>query len=248
MRKDRLATYYDRFDPEERFRLTLEALARGDEEEVERLSDSCSRSTFAMNDPAYVNRVRAGLQMTMTIFLDLAPRLAELRMIETFRAIQPSARTLLQTEVAFAYFNGHRSGSHHAWRLAGMKSEPPGWETDEKKVEKNADPATERNLEEIESRVQTTAAFVPELLEKLERGFVVETRTVWEAFAGFCDEELGFAPETLLRAYFEPMLKQAEELNALANKPDVPDPDPDLLHEYREALSSTWAALTRSEY
>ena len=246
MRKDRLATFYDRFAPEERFRLTVEALARGDEKEVERLSDSCSRSTLTMNDPVYVNRVRAGLQMTMTIFLDLAPRLAELRMIETFRATQPFARTLLQNEVDLAYFDGHRSGSHHAWRLAGMKSDPPGWEPDGEKGEENADPATQRNVEAIETRVQKTAALVPELLEKMERGFVVETRTVWEAFSGFCEEELGFAPETLLKAYFEPMLDQAGELKALANKPDAPDPDPDLLNEYREAMSTTWTALTRS--
>jgi hypothetical protein len=247
VRRNRLVTFYDRFDPEERFRLTVEALARGDEKEVEQLSNSCSRSTYTMNDPAYVNRVRAGLQMAMTIFLDLTPRLAELRMLETVRSMQPHARTFLQNEVYFAYFDGHRSGSQHAWRLAGMKNEPPGWDTDEEKSEKNADPATERDLKKIETRLQETAAtFVPELLEILERKFVVEIRTVWQAFTGFCEEELGFAPETLLKAYFEPMLSQAEELNALSNKPDMPDPNPDCLKEVREAMSDTWTALTRS--
>lgn len=246
MRRDRLVTFYDRFDPEERFRLTVEALSRGDEKEVEHLSNSCSRSTYTMNDPAYVNRVRAGLQMTMTILLDLTPRLAELRMLETARSMQPHARAFLQNEVYFAYFDGHRSGSHHAWRLAGMKNEPPGWETSEEKAEKNADPATERNLQEIETRFQETAAFVPELLEILERELVVEIRTVWQAFTGFCEEELGFAPETLLKAYLEPMSSQAEELDALSNKPDMPDPHPNCRKEVREAMNDTWTALTRS--
>src|SRR5215211_3321720 len=210
MRNDRLLKFYDRFNPEERFRLTVDALSRGDEKEVEHLSNSCSRSTYTMNDPAYVNRIRAGLQMTMTILLEITPRLAELRMLETVRSLQPQARAFLQNEVYFAYFDGHRSGSHHAWRLAGMKNEPPGWETDEENGEQNADPATERNLQEIETRFQKTAAFVPDLLENLERELVVEILTVWQAFTGFCEEELGFAPDRLLKAYFEPMSSQAE--------------------------------------
>ena len=45
MRKDRLGKLYDRFEPEERFRLTPEARARGDEKEAERLSESCPRRT-----------------------------------------------------------------------------------------------------------------------------------------------------------------------------------------------------------
>ena len=87
---------------------------------------------------------------------------------------------------------------------------------------------------------------MPELLEILERELVVEIRTVWQAFTGFCEEELGFAPETLLKAYLEPMSSQAEELDALSNKPDMPDPHPNCRKEVREAMNDTWTALTRS--
>ena len=40
MKKDRLGKLYDRFDSEERFRLTLEALARGDEQEAKRCREA----------------------------------------------------------------------------------------------------------------------------------------------------------------------------------------------------------------
>jgi hypothetical protein len=180
------------------------------------------------------------------VCLGLAPTLAELRMIEAFGAIQPYTRTLLQDETDFAYFDGHRSGSSHAWRLAGMEGEPPGWETDDEEAERNADPAMEGDLEDIETRVQKATGFVPEQLETLERELIVEARAVWEAFTGFCEEELGFAPETLLKAYFEPMLEEVEELKALVSRLDVPGPDPGALNEYREAMSSTWTTLLRS--
>jgi hypothetical protein len=247
VRKDRLGKLYDRFEPEERFRLTIEALARGDEEEAERLSESCPRRTYTMNDLAYVARMRAGLQITLAVCLDLAPRLAKLQMIEAFRVTQPYARTVWRNEADSAYFDGHRSGSHHAWKAAGMEDDPPGWkdwEEDEEPDEEACDPAIEDDLEIIGARVEETASFISKLLDRLECEFVGEVRTVWEAFAGFCEEELGFGPETLLKAYFEPMLELLETLKALISKPDAPDPNPERLAEYREAMSSAWTTFT----
>jgi len=144
-----------------------------------------------------------------------------------------------------AYFEGHRACRRHAWRVAGKESSPPGWEADEE-AEENADPATEEDLREVEARLELAAGFVPELLEELERELVVEARTIWEAFAGFCEEELGIDPETLLRAHFGLVLEQAEELQALVSKPDAPDPNPAVLSEHREAMSEAWTSLTRS--
>ena len=76
MRKDGLGKLYDRFDPEERFRLTLEALARGDEGEAKRLSGSCPLRTYTMKDVAYSDSLRASRQITTIVHLDLARILA----------------------------------------------------------------------------------------------------------------------------------------------------------------------------
>jgi hypothetical protein len=246
VRKDRLGKLYDRFDPEERFRLTLEAMARGDEQEAKRLSGSCPLRTYTMKDVAYSDRLHASWQITTIVYQDLARILAGLRMIEFFQKTQPYVRRMWQEQVDCAYFDGHRAGSRHAWRVAGMEGLPPGWEADEEEAEKNADPATEVDLKEVEARVEKTAGFAPEVLEELERELVEEARTAWEAFAGFCEEELGIGPETLLEAYFEPMLGQAEELRALGSKPDAPGLNPVMFNEHREAMSDIWTNLMRA--
>jgi hypothetical protein len=243
VRQDRLGKLYDRFMPEERFRLTLEALARGDEKEADRLSESCPRRTYTMNELAYGDRMRAGLQITLVVCLDLAPHLAKLRMIEAFRVTGPHVRTVWKDGADSAYLDGHRAGSLHAWRAAGMEGDPPGWGEWGDVVEP-FDPAIEGDLEAIGVRLEETTGFISGPLDRLEREVVAEVRTVWEAFASFCEDELGFGPETLLKAYFEPMLEQIERLKALISKPDAPDPDPERLTEYREAMSSAWTTFT----
>ncbi len=73
MRRDRLGKLYDRFDPEERFRLTLEALARGDEREAKRLSESCPLRTYMIKDLAYCDRLRASRQITTIAYWGSCP-------------------------------------------------------------------------------------------------------------------------------------------------------------------------------
>jgi hypothetical protein len=48
--KKGLGRLYDRLTPEERFRLDVLALARGDDEESERLTATCPRRGYTMND------------------------------------------------------------------------------------------------------------------------------------------------------------------------------------------------------
>ena len=159
-------------------------------------------------DVAYSDSLHASRQITTIVYLDLARILAGLRMIEFFQKIQPYLRRMWQEQVDCAYFEGHRAGSRHAWRVAGMEGLPPGLEADEEEAEKNTDPAMEVDLKEVEAHVEEIAGSVPEVLEELERELVEEARTVWEVLAGFCEEELGIGPETLLEAHFGTMLGQ----------------------------------------
>ncbi len=48
-----LSRHYEQFTPRERLRLSLAGLARGDEEEVVRLRESCPRRRLAVLDPQY---------------------------------------------------------------------------------------------------------------------------------------------------------------------------------------------------
>ena len=87
MKKDGLAKFYDRLTPEERFKLFIEAIARGDETECRNLVKSCPRVVYEMNDMAYEDLVRASEKITTLVCLDLAPRLIKLRMFAGFSGV-----------------------------------------------------------------------------------------------------------------------------------------------------------------
>jgi hypothetical protein len=144
--KKGLGRLYDRFTPEERFRLDVLALARGDEEESERLIRTCPRRGYTMNDWAFVGRWEAARELAMLAYMDVVRRLDKIKMIGAFRGMFPYLSTILQDDVHWAYFDGHMAGSRHAWNSSGKAGEPPGWETDEEEAERNADPTIDEDL------------------------------------------------------------------------------------------------------
>ena len=89
MRKDKLGKLYDRLDPDERFRLGLKAAARGDEEDMKRLRDTCPRETYTANDTAFTNRISGSEKMTMKLFQLLTLSLTKLRTLTAFREARP---------------------------------------------------------------------------------------------------------------------------------------------------------------
>jgi len=71
-----LARQYDQLTPEERMRAVAEAMARGDEEEFDRLVDTCPRFTYKTADNNFVSRMDAletiGVSFTTGWFEGLA--------------------------------------------------------------------------------------------------------------------------------------------------------------------------------
>lgn len=56
---------YDRLEPEERFRPTLEAFGRHDLKEIDRLDDTCSTEIARVQSPAYFGRLRGFHKIAM---------------------------------------------------------------------------------------------------------------------------------------------------------------------------------------
>jgi hypothetical protein len=239
MRRKGVGKLYDRLTPEERFRLDVEAMARGDEEESRRLTETCPRRSYVMNDVGFAGRWDAARRLIMVALMDLGPRIAKLRMVAAFRTVLPYSGTLMQKEADLAYFDGHRSGSHHAWRAAGMEDELPGFQADEEEAGNNADPVMDADLERIEARVKESSEVIPRLLDKLERDLAEEPVAMWEAFSVFCNEEVGIEPEKLLKAIFEPVLENVRFLEELADRLGL-QPEPTTVEEYRAALAEGW--------
>ena len=235
MRKDKLGKLYDRLDPDERFRLGLKAAARGDKEDMKRLRDTCPRETYTANDTAFTDRISGSQAMTMRLFELLAPRLTKLRTLTAFREALPYTFDNCINEARLAYLRGHERGASRAWEAAGKNGNPPIRLWKKAKLE---------DLHTIEGHFREKLVFsLLDEVEERERRTARVALTVWEAFAKVCNEHLQLEPETLLGAWYKPLLPEIEELETL---PDPPEVDPKILQEYEEAFKQVWEDVTRS--
>jgi len=149
---------YDRLTPEERFRLDVEAMARGDEEESELLTSTCPRGTYTMTDVGFSGRWDGAIALTMAALMDLRQTTAKLRMIDAFRAVLPYSEQLAQNSAVEAYLDGKGADTRRM----------------------------DKDLERIEAQIKEDGRFIPELLERLERELAAEGLAVWEAYSLFC--------------------------------------------------------------
>jgi hypothetical protein len=94
LKQNGLIHRYDRLEPGERFQATLEAAARGDEEEYDRLWDTCPMRHYSMTDAAFTDRWRAASTLATAVAVDLGPRLAKLRIRAAVRETLPHAVAL----------------------------------------------------------------------------------------------------------------------------------------------------------
>jgi len=235
--KKGLGRLYDRLTPEERFRLDVLALAREDEEESERLTATCPRRAYTMNDWAFVGRWEAARELALLAYVDVVRRLDKIKMIGAFRSLFPYLSTIWQDDVHFAYFDGHNAGSHHAWNRSGKTGEPPGWEADEEEAERNADPTIDEDLKKWTG--DGRYARLEGNLEEMERELVREALTAWLGFAGFCEQEMGLEAEKLLEALARPFAERVRDLKALSGRHEV-EADVEGVEEYLAMMTEAW--------
>ena len=204
---------YDRLTPEERFRLDVEAMARGDAEESELLTSTCPRRTYTMTDVGFSGRWDGAIKITTAALMDLRQSTAKLRMVYAFRAVLPYAEQLAQNSAAEAYFEAREDDPSEA--------------------------GVDDDLERIEARIKEDGRLIPELLERLERELATEGLAVWQAFSVFCEEEIGISPEKLLRATFPPALEDVGWFHQLCERLQLEAEAADV-EEYHEYMRSHW--------
>jgi hypothetical protein len=235
--KKGLGRLYDRLTPEERFRLKVLALARGDEEESERLTATCPRRDYTMYDWGFVGRWETARELALLTYVDVVRRLDKINMIAGFRDLFPYLSTTWQDDVHWAYFDGHRAGSRHAWNRSGKEGEPPGWETDEEKAERNADPTIDEDLQKWTG--EGTYARLAGKLEEMEGELVREALTAWLGFARFCAQEMGLEAEKLLEAVARPFAERVRDLEELSARHEV-EADVEGVEEYLVMMTKAW--------
>src|SRR5215208_7375627 len=241
-KKNALGKLYDRLTPSERFRLDVEAHARGDETESRRLVDSCPRRNYSMTDWAFSGRWQSTTKIVLAVCVDLSQYMSRLSMIDGIRGTLPYAHVVYYNETDSAYLRGHEAGSRFAWKRAGMDGDPPGWapldEDGESTDAEDFDPAIDEALETLGARLEE-ADIMPELLTRLEEKTTQEAWTLFEAFSSFCREELEVEPEKVTKALFEPIVARFEDLKARKEKFDT-EADEGMASEYAAAFSEAW--------
>lgn len=247
MKANGMHKLYDQLEPDERFRLDLLAVARGDEQESERLVRTCPRHTYTMNDRAFTGRWTGAMEITLRVFIPIEQLLCKLQMIDAFRVVIPYAQTLAQNAAFDAYFDGHRSGSYHAWNAAGMKGRPPAWPGDDlEPSEAEDDPAMERDMQEIEAKVEKYGELLPELMDRLERELATEAYSLWTGFEGFCAESVGVEAKKVLKVVLSPnpALERVAGLEALAERLNL-EADSEITDALREGLAEKWEFVAK---
>ena len=225
---------------EERFRLDIEALYRGDETEARRLVEECPSETYSMNQAAYTDRCRASREIVEMLRSELAPRLARLEVIEAFQETLPCVFDFCIIKSFFGYLDGHQAGSRRAWAAAGMTGEPPGWRGQE-------EPEMDRELQSlrrITGGLEEAREGFLSCLAEWERELAEEALTIWEAFVHFCTEELLLQPEKLVKVWSEPMLPGIEKLKDFSGSTGL---NPEMLEEYKEGYKRIWSELVRPD-
>jgi hypothetical protein len=239
MKRNGLGSLYDRLGPEERFRADLLAMARGDMEESERLTRTCPKRDYIMNDWAFVGRWEAAKTLAMLAYMDLARCMDKLTMLHALRETFPYLRTVWTNDVHEAYFDGHMAGSRHAWGKASKTGEPPGWEQDDEQAERNADPGHDKELDKWTGKVEEIDDRLGGALEKLERELAGQGFAAWSAFSGFCAEEMGVDAHTLMEVFNEQGAVRSRELEELAVRLEL-EPDAEGVAEYRALMEEAW--------
>jgi hypothetical protein len=247
MKKDRLDKFYPSFMGEERFRLHLEALYRGDEAEVKRLLESCPRESHERNEAAFAYRCKATREIVGMLCLALAPLLARLDTIESFREALPYLLKSYINEGVVAHFDGPQAGARRVWEAAGKTGEPPEWKARKEGDEGNGGPEMDQEMDQemqilrsLTKRLEKTSGAVVSPLEQLKRELLEEALTIWTAFVNCCSEECGVEPEKLVKVWVEPMLPEIERLKHLSDSTEV---TPEMLKEYKAAFLKVWSEI-----
>lgn len=245
MSKNTLYKHYGWLTPEERFRLDVLAMARGDMQESERLVQSCPKMSYTMNDRGFAGRWHGAIDITLRVYIPLGEQLAKLQLIDAFRVFVPYSQALTSNIAFDAYFSGHRSGSYHAWNCAGKTGDPPAWPADGpngeimEPDEDERDAAMDRDEEELQTTVEKYGDFLPEILEKLEHSCVSQALSLWAGYAAFCDERMSVAAEKIASVVLEPVMGRIEDMKLRAERLGV-EADVETVEEMRETLAETW--------
>ena len=182
MKADGLAKLYDQLTLEERFRLRIRALARGDKADCERLDRACSDREYRR----YCDRVETSGELVLCTMIELLPKPAKLRMLD---ALGPLVG-YLEAAARDAAIGGYLDGLEAGWRAAGGRGD----------LREVAD----AELDAAAERAYSAGTYFSDVLDRLAADLAGSARVPRDGLAAFAEAELGLSFEDLTAAWARP--------------------------------------------
>ena len=230
MSKDGLHRHYNKLTPEERFRLDVLAMARGDAQESERLVSSCPRRSYTMTDRHFSGRWLLAMDITLRLYVWVAEHLDRLAMADAVRVALPYHESFAREAALDLFVEGHKAGARQAWQAAGGEGPAPEWPLD--------------GIDEgkVDETLERWPGILPEILDKLEREAAGKALALWRGFGKFCANVLGMDAQKVLTVVLEPAAGRIDDLEARAERLDL-KPDAEKMEEVRAGLTEAWRSV-----
>jgi hypothetical protein len=211
MFNDPFSKHYWALTAPERFALLVEAMARGDEADADRLEDSCPVLTYRGEDTAFRGRMVHAHLIAVRVCLNLRAGLAELRMADTFRRTCRSFAAAGPVNVAQASFMAGRAYGR-AEVTGEAEPKPP---REQLWAEIAADPELTALLDEARDLAEQGVERVADtLLYATTELHAADLLAQWQGFGRFCRDRLGLEPGVVFAAFgLEPRDVEAEVLS-----------------------------------
>jgi hypothetical protein len=235
-----LSRHYEWLLPAERLTLTLEALGRGDEQEIGRLQTSGPRKSYTQADPRYVHRIDAAFDLMAVTCVELRGMMGKLHALEWAKDAYLSACSAHNVVAVLAFVDGVRCAG--GLRQTDFFAEPERPESDDARMDDPAEPSLVsevrgRRLESVQRKAEEFALDGLHAFCHAVDGIAQDLIDSWAAFDRFSIERLGVSAETTLPAWGFPFL---EELLATLKKHDKPTPDTERAAELCGCIAANW--------
>jgi hypothetical protein len=189
---------YETLTPHERFVLTVEAMARKDDVEADRLADSCPRKVYRVEDAEFRDRIRRAYAIAMTVCLNMREGMAQIRMAKTFRQVHKSFSGPVAKLAEVALLYGRDYGRWEAGAIDTVDLPDQATVT----AELATRPDLRQQLADVREIAGEATLMIADTLQyAVGQAVAIDLLSQWEGFGRFCRETLGAEPMTVTTAF-----------------------------------------------
>lgn len=249
---DSAARLYDNFRPQERLVLVLEAMARGDETEADRLRHACPRKTYTGPDAAFEDRFHLALDIVAIVSIDLRSLVSQLRILHWAINTVQYFSAMHHINTSMALMEGIRcdqglSQSPYFARMMKHMSrhgatEEPAEDENSKGEELAADLSGMGDdfcdrMEAVEAQSERTTELIVNVLHRTGFEVAQELMSIWQAFGDFTRSRLSLEPMQLITAGAHPSRQDLEDALKIYASLKA---DEESVQKYRQAICEVW--------